>query len=143
PVATKHRLDALWQLAGSCQFKEQAQGFIVDALLGVIQIQANRLDAEALTPRRVGGEQVAQMLWTQGLSMVQQGVPLGALSQGRGSWVLHWQASAVQPRMASLSLISTVPTADGAGDLQQDPETWVPKTDERMNSRFALTGVHV
>jgi len=83
------------------------------------------------------------MLWTQVLSMVQQGVPLGALSQGRGSWVLHWQASAVQPRMASLSLISTVPTADGAGDVQQDPETWVPKTDERMNSRFALTGVHV
>src|SRR5690606_31456928 len=88
-VATKHRLDALWQLAGSCEFKEQEQGFIVDALLGVIQIQANRLDAETLTPRRVGGEQLTQMPWAHASGMGQQGLPLRALGQGRKSRMLH------------------------------------------------------
>jgi hypothetical protein len=56
-VAPEHRVDALAQAAFLGQATEQREGIVRDAVLGVIEIDADRLRGQALDARRVVGEE--------------------------------------------------------------------------------------
>ena len=61
PVAAKHGLDAFGKPAGSGEFAQQTQSRFGDALLGVIEIEANTLCIQSLATIGIGSEQFAQM----------------------------------------------------------------------------------
>jgi hypothetical protein len=58
-VAAEHRVDAVAQPARFGQRKQQAQRFIGDAILGIVEKDAGRLGSEPVAPTRIRLEQIA------------------------------------------------------------------------------------
>src|SRR6185312_10502666 len=76
-LAAEHRRDAALEVARRGQRAQQAQGIVVDALLGVVVVQARSLGHQALAALRVGGEQLAQVAGLKLVAVLLQGLPLG------------------------------------------------------------------
>ena len=60
-VSSEHAVDALAQAGLFGQSTEQAEGLVGDAILRVVEIDANRLRGQPLAARRVGGEELAEV----------------------------------------------------------------------------------
>jgi hypothetical protein len=60
-LATEHRLDVRPQLAFIGELTQQAQCLIDDTILGVIEVDADRVERQALAAAHVLGKQRAQM----------------------------------------------------------------------------------
>ena len=60
-VSAEHCVDALAQSAILGQRDQQAERFVGDAVLGVVQVQARRFGVHALAARRIFREEVAKM----------------------------------------------------------------------------------
>ena len=82
PLAGEHRLDPLRQPGLLGQRHQQLDRLVGDPVLRVVEIQAGALGDQPLAPRRVGGEQVAQMQILDVLVVPAQPLPASALGQG-------------------------------------------------------------
>ena len=60
-VAAEHRVDALAQARLLGQLQQQLERLVGDAILRVIEIDARRLDRQALAALRIVGEELPQM----------------------------------------------------------------------------------
>ena len=60
-LAAKHRVDALAQARLLGELDEQLDGVVGDAILGVVEIDADGVEREPFAPRRIVGEELAQM----------------------------------------------------------------------------------
>ena len=84
----KHLLHALGQAGFACQLHQKRQGFIGDAVFGIIHFQAAHLQPIALGAPRVGGKQFAHMVRLGGIKMLPQFAPGGQFLQ-----VFHYESS--------------------------------------------------
>jgi len=75
-VTAEHGVDPLGQIAGLGQFAQQAKRVGVDALLGVVEVQADRFHGQRLAAFGVGGKELAQMLLTDLRKVFLQRLPL-------------------------------------------------------------------
>ena len=80
-VSPEHRLDALPQAGLLGEPAEQGQGLVGDAILRVVGMDARRLRGQALTPRRVLGEERAEVRLPDLLLMGLERLPRLARSQ--------------------------------------------------------------
>ncbi len=80
-VAAKHRVDALAQARLLGQLQQQLQRFVGDAVLGIVEIEARRLDRQLLAAVRIVGEQLLQLQVLRCLIMFLKQLPGRAPAQ--------------------------------------------------------------
>ena len=74
-VAPEHRVPALTQTAAFGHVHQQAQGFIVDALFGVVEVPASCLGVQALAALCIFCKKLAKMLLADSLVVLDQRLP--------------------------------------------------------------------
>lgn len=77
----EHRFGALAHAGGVGEAQQQLHRLRIDALLGVIEVKARRLERETFAAIGVGREQFAQMAPAHGRHMALQRFPFGARRQ--------------------------------------------------------------
>jgi len=93
-LALEHGVDALSQAALLGQLQQEPHGFVGDAVLGVVEVHADRLGRQALAALRVVGEELTEVQAADLLVVGCEGLPCRALRQrggggrhGRSPWV--------------------------------------------------------
>ena len=83
PVAAEHRVDVLAQAGLLGELEQQPQRLVVDPVLREVEVQADRVGAEALGAPGVRGEQVAEVGGGELVVVGLQRRPRGPVAQGR------------------------------------------------------------
>ncbi len=83
PVAAEHGVDPRPQPGLLRQLEEQPERLVGDAVLRVVEIDADGLGAEPLAALRIRGEEIAQMQLANRLVMSPKGLPGGTPGQGK------------------------------------------------------------
>src|SRR5690349_15224214 len=128
-LAAKHRLDVPAQIARLGERAQTLHRFRIDALLRIVEIDADIVDSEALSALGIGGEQLAQMPLAHNRRMPLQRVPLGqrrehriaahatrpvfsprALSSMRRSSSFHDLTKASVPSLCNFAASALMPT---------------------------------
>jgi hypothetical protein len=108
PIAPEHRLGALGEAGLLGELHEQVQRLVDHAILGVVEVEAGTLGHEALAPRRVVREEIAQMRVSDERVVELEGLPRRAFPQRRHfpatSRATVLTASGVKPNFCTSSL---------------------------------------
>ena len=84
PLAGEHRVDSLAQTDLARERQQQRHGHVTDQLLGVIEVDAERLRRQAGATLRVVVEHRPQVHRSQRCAMLLQRAPRGAIRQAHG-----------------------------------------------------------
>ncbi len=90
-LAGEHGFDVVAEAGLVGELEEELEGFVGDAVLGVVEEEAGGFGGEAGAAGRVGLEEVAKLLGAKGFGVLLKGFPGGAGGQG-GDTVGHEDA---------------------------------------------------
>src|SRR5262249_12977695 len=111
--ATEHRVEPLAQAGFLRELEQQLHGLVGDAVLGVVEEQADRLDGQALAAFRIGSEELPQMERLDFPAMRRKSLPRGTLSQ----WCHDYFPLSSQSRNPPMNALALSPARQPSGSF--------------------------